>query len=335
MNQAVTLLPGRVLQLTLRPARRWMWLGAGWAALCGSVASGGLRLDVGTMVRLPALLFLADALLGTVWTALAAAADRMAQAPARGDRHFEATEPVETHRTARDDADSLSREDTLALAAVATPLPARAGRMAARWREEITVASRELQHWLIAVAATLAVAGLLGPPVAVLTGLGLLFPLVVAFAFGGHPLRGALTRATLEMFLPWSLGLAAFAPPTAINASGLADLTVAMVLWVADHGTLFVLAGLFSVAYYALLTADRPARRRWRTGLLNLPQGIIVTLLVVWEQPLLAGAAALLWLAQLPFQPYLRLGRVRWYLHHTQWFVMGLLLAASVAASLR
>jgi len=321
--------------LALRPAQRWMWVGAGWAALCGAVASGGLHLAGGTLIRLPALLLLADALLGAVWTTLADAADRLI-APSQGkDRTPGESGNPDNERVSGDGVNSAPPSGSVGLMARAAPLPAWAGRLAARARLGTAAVARELQPWLITVGAALAVALLLGPAVVLLTGLGVLFPLVVAFAFGGHPLRGGLTRATVEVLLPWSLGLAAFTSLPVVDEGGLADLAVAMSLWALEHGTRLALGGLFAVAYYGLLTLDQPTGQRWRRSLLNLSQGFAVVLLVAWQRPLLAGGAALLWLAQFPFQPYLRLGHVRWYLHSTQWFVMGVMLAASMAAGLR
>jgi len=306
-----------------------MWLGAGWAALCGAVASGGLDLRGANLVRLPALLLLTDGLLGAVWATLTIAADRLAETGRASTREIEPSGV----RDLADGEGSLS-EEAVDLAVLAPPLPIRAGQAISRLRRALLTMGEELLHWFIAVAATFAVAPLLGPVVTALAAAGVLFPLVVSFAFGGHPLRGGLTRAVVEVLVPWSLGLAAFTALPNIG-QGVADWVAAMVLWVADHGTHFLVAGLFSAAYYALLTLDRRTRRRWRIIGLNLSQGLIVALLVLWRQPLLAGMAAFLWFAQLPFQPYLRMGYVRWYLHNTQWFVMGWMLVASVAIALK
>ncbi len=325
--------PGRILEIVLRTPRRWMWLGAGWAALCGAVASGGLRPEGATLVRLPAVLLLADGLLGAVWEALAAAA---APLPAHNADPMQADAGTQ----ARDSADAgdgnvaMAGETSFRLGVVTLPLPTRAERWLIQVRQRGAGAGLALRPWFIAVGMALAVALLLGPMVATYTVLGLLFPLVTAFALGGPPLRRGLTRAVVEVCVPWSLGMAAFSAVPDLGTE-LADRVAATVLWTAAHGAHFLVAGLLGGAYYALSALDRRARlRRW-IGLLNLVQGLGVVLLVLWQEPLLAGVAGLLWLAQLPFQPYLRVGYVRWYLHHTQWFLMAWMLAVSLGVALR
>lgn len=63
-------LMGRAFDLSLRPASRLTWVGAGWAAVCGSLAADALRLDQDTVVKLALVLVLADPVLGAVWTTL-------------------------------------------------------------------------------------------------------------------------------------------------------------------------------------------------------------------------------------------------------------------------
>lgn len=319
--------PGRILKIALQASQRWMWLGAGWAALCGAVASGELRPDGAALIRLLALLLLADGLLGAVWEALAAVSERVS-APGSRATGAQATIAVQD----LGEAAEATAGAAFPLAVVTAPFPPRVGRWLADAGRKTADAWPALARWSVAVGMSLTIALLLGPLVATLVTLGLLFPLVVAFAVGGLPLRGGLTRAVVEVSLPWSLGVAAFSTLPDLGAAP-ADRVAAAVLWAAAHGTYFLVAGLFGVAYYALLTLDHPSR--WRIALLNLIQGLGVVLLVLWQQPLPASAAAFVWLAQLPFQPYLRVGYVRWYLHHTQWFVMAWMLTVSLGVALR
>jgi hypothetical protein len=173
----------------------------------------------------------------------------------------------------------------------------------------------------------------LGPGVAVVVALGLLFPLVVWFALGGYPLRDGWTRAMLEIGLSWTIGLAAFAGLPESDPAGLAGLTLSAVAWAGEHATALAVGLLFVVAYYGKLTLDQPLRRITRRALVTLPQVVAVALLVAWHQPILTGAAAILVLAQMLFQPYLDRHHIRWYLRTTQWLFMGVMLLTAVGVA--
>lgn len=325
--------PGRILELAWRAPQRWMWLGAGWAALCGTIASGELQLDGATFVRLAALLLLTDGLLGAVWKTLAAVSEGLSASALNPTPTGEATRTVAVPELG-EEATGAKASATFRLTAFPAPLSPRVGRWVTEAGRRGVAAKSALQQWLIAVGMALVVSLLLGPMVATFAALGILFPLVAAFALGGPPLGRGLTRAVVEVLLPWSLGLVSFSSAPDLGAAPV-DRMAATVLWVAVHGTHFLIAGLFSGVYYALLSLDQRARLRWWLGLLTLAQGLGAVLLVLWRQPLLAGTAGFLWLAQLPFRPYLRAGHVRWYLHHTQWFVMAWMLTVSLGVALR
>ena len=184
---------------------------------------------------------------------------------------------------------------------------------------------------LVGLALLLGLA--LGPGVAVVVALGLLFPLVVWFALGGYPLRDGWTRAVLEIGLPWTIGLAAFAGLPASDPGGLAGLTLSAVAWAGEHAAALAIGLLFVVAYYGKLTLDQPLRRITRRALVTLPQVVVVALLVVWHRPVLAAAVAILVLAQMLFQPYLDRHHIRWYLRTTQWLFMGVMLLTAVGVA--
>lgn len=275
---------GRAFDLYLRPASRLTWVGAGWAAVCGSLAAGALRLDQDTVVKLALVLVLADPVLGAVWRTLP------------GLR-----QPSPARLSQGDDHPAVPMADLL----------------------EISV--------LYALALLLGV--VLGPGVAVVVGVGLLLPLVVWFAAGGYPLRDGWTRAVLEMGLPWALGLAAFASLPAVNLGGLSGLALSAVYWAGEHAPALLVGLLFVLVYYGQLTLDQPLLLVGRRAVVTLPQFGAVALLVAWHQPILAGAVAILVLAQMLLQPYLGRHPIRWYLRTTQWFFMGVMLLMAVGVA--
>lgn len=274
-------LMGRTFDLYLRPASRLTWVGAGWAAVCGSLAAGALRFDQDTVVKLALVLVLADPVLGAVWTTLPCLREPSLARLSDGDRHPGAP--------------------------LANVL-------------EITV--------LYALALLLGV--VLGPGVAVVVAVGLLLPLVVWFAAGGYPLRDGWTRAVLEMGVPWAMGLAAFAGLPEVNLGGLSGLSLSAVYWAGEHAPALLVGLLFVVACYGQLTLDQPLVFVRRRAVVTLPQLAAVVLLVAWHEPILAGAVAILVLAQMLFQPYLGRHHMRWYLRSTQWFFMGVMLLTAV-----
>ena len=283
-TEKVPPLMGRAFDLYLRPASRLTLVGAGWAAVCGSVAAGALRFNQHTVVTLAVVLVLADPVLGAVWRSLLGLRE-MSRARVSGGDHQAA----------------VARADVV----------------------EVSV--------LYALALLLGV--VLGPGVAVVVAVGLFLPLVVWFAAGGYPLRDGWTRAALEIGVPWTIGLAAFASLPEVSLGGLSGLALSTVYWVGEHALALLVGLLFVVAYYGQLTLDQPLAFVRRQAVVTWPQLAAAVLLVAWHEPILAGAVAILVLAQVLFQPYLVRHRVRWYLRTTQWMFLGVMLLTAVGVA--
>lgn len=58
---------GYTVKFTLSPARTWLSLGPGWAAMAGALSSGFPELTLMTVLQLVSLWLLVDPLLGTLW----------------------------------------------------------------------------------------------------------------------------------------------------------------------------------------------------------------------------------------------------------------------------
>lgn len=366
-DESIPPLLGRGFQLHLRPAARLTWIGAGWAALCGIVAAGTLYPSVDTLVRVPLALVLADSVLGTVWTAMlgiphpprseASDADPLPVARVSPESPVTAT-PCSTDDEAPENPAAvedfgLEAAPTSFWASIAAGLDERPTRLlidrrlpqlvtklgtpldlVRAWYSGLSAAYRRRALEVGLLYGLALVLGLaLGRSVAVIVASGLLLPLIVWFALGGYPLRDGWTRAVLEIGLPWTIGLSTFSAVPAINLDGLAGLALSTVFWAGEHAAALAVGLLFVVAYYGELTLDQPLRGIQRRSLVILPQAVVVVLLIAWRQPILAGAAAILVLAQMLFQPYLARRQMRWYLRTTQWMFMGMMLIAAIGVA--
>lgn len=285
-TETIPPLLGRALLLQLRPASRLTWVGAGWAAVCGSVAAGALDISLHTLVQLGLMVVLVDPVLGAVWTALPGLGKPSLVRQSDGDH---------PHLT--------------------------------------TTYRRQLTEIGVLYALALLLGVTLGPGVAVVVAVGLFLPLVVWFAAGGYPLRDGWTRAVLEIGVPWTIGLAAFASLPEVNLGGLSGLALSAVYWTGEHALALLVGLLFVVAYYGQLTLDQPLVFVRRQAVVTLPQLAAIVLLVAWHEPILAGAVAILVLAQMLFQPYLGRHRIRWYLRTTQWMFLGAMLLTAIGVA--
>lgn len=346
-QEAIPPLPGRAFHLHLRPAPRLTWVGAGWAAVCGIVAAGALHLTADTAVRVLLTLVLVDPVLGAVWAALLRIRGPSGSEPS-GSRDQTAVEDldIEPRLTSfwASIGSSLGWRVALRLFG-SRPLKPSSGRgmglrrglgtLRARWSDLIATHGRHVAEVGLLSGLALLLGLVLGQGVATVVALGLLFPLVVWFALGGYPLRHGWTRAALEIGLPWTVGLVAFTSFPAVKPDGLSGLMLSAVFWAGEHGTALAVGLLFAVAYCGKLTLDRPLQGIRRPVLMTLPQIVAVVLLVAWHQPILAGTAALLVLAQMLFQPYLGRHQIRWYLRTTQWMFMGVMLVVALGVAAR
>lgn len=331
----------RALQLRLQSATRLTWVGAGWAALCGIIAAGTLHLNVDTIARALLTLLLVDAVLGSAWTALFRIRDPSGHkppntdgrpiTPVTEDQVSLAPRVIKTFHLEGDEDFRLKSTSTPFWASIVAGPNVRRPTWWPSWLASVNRRRYLEVGLLFGLGLLLGLA--LGRGVAVIVALSLLFPLVTWFAFGGHSLYDSRTRAIMEIGLPWSIGVAAFASFPATELDGLPGLALAMISWAGEYVTALAVGLLFVVAYYGQLTLNQPLRTIEHRALLNLPQVVAVVLLVVWRQPILAGVTAILVLAQMLFQPYLRWYRVRWYLHSTQWMFMGVMLSAAIGVA--
>lgn len=345
---------GRIFHLRLRPANRLTWVGAGWAAVCGMATVGPLHPRLDVAVRVLLTLVLVDPVLGAVWTTLYDMRDASRRQPddpaqdAVPDGNVEQSagagppqnlvlEPTPTSFWA---SMSAGFDEPASLRAALAQLVPSLRRVSTWWRSALAwwshLATAHRQRFaeagaLYGLALLLALS--LGPGVAVVVTLGLLLPLVVWFALGGYPLRDSWTRAVLEIGIPWMAGLAAFAALPVGHLDGMSGLVLSVVSWAGSHAPSLAVGFLFAVAYYGKLTLDQSVRGIGRAAFVTLPQAAAVALLAAWGQPLLAGAAAILVLGQMLFQPYLRRHHMRWYLHTTQWMFMAVMLIAAVGVA--
>ncbi len=77
---------GRWLRLHWHPGDPVLWAGPGWATLCGAISAGVGQLDREMAIRLLLVYFLADPLLGAVWSSVATlAADADEKSAAAGE----------------------------------------------------------------------------------------------------------------------------------------------------------------------------------------------------------------------------------------------------------
>jgi hypothetical protein len=244
----------------------WGWLG-GWAVLCGALASNQLRWDGEVLLNLGLVLLLVELGWGTLWDL------------AVGTGWF------------RPLADDWPPESFAPAASLPYTLPrspggriARGlGRFATWWREAFWPAAGPsllglLAAVLLVVILTLLLPERLRPLNAVLValiGLG-----IVLRWRGKDPLAA---QALVRVGLSW---LAAHAVLTEI---GTASLVLALAFALAAWGNQRLAAGL--------------PRSLW---LLNAGQVLAVLVLVMLKQPIVAGAAGLLFFGQVAMQPSLR-----------------------------
>jgi hypothetical protein len=286
-------LNNRWIDLCLWPGRPLAGGGPLWAALCGLIASGGLRLDASVALTAGFALFLAGPLWGAVWQAVAATdwfASFSASEWAMSAPWVTLLPYTMPHSPAGRLADEL-------------------GRARVWWRERVWPRhGASVAALAVVLPLSLGVAWIVGRPALVLTvavwALATL-ALVVGRGAGRSP---AELQAIVEGGLAWLLGHAV-----------LGELTWPSVL----------LAAAFALSYGASL-ALATSRHRPLTWL-NGGQGAAIVLLVAEGQTLPAALATLLLLSQFYLQAYLhRDGDARWYLRRAQPFVMAVMLLAAL-----
>ncbi len=283
---------GPLMKLEVRITRPLTWLGPAWAALCGAVASGWLTLSGENLLFLLIVLFLADALWGTLWHLIA-----------------------ERDWLASPNWPSQAQEASLTALPYTAPgspshrIFSRLGRMLAWWRAVFWPRQGSaLLGLVVALPLTLALAIILGQRAIILTSAALAIMVLALLRARRHSAPPLSLRAILEMGLAWLAGHIAFGPLT----------------WWS-----FLLATFYTVAYHSCLKLAEDSGKHSPT-LLKVSQAAVVALLIFLRQPVVAGVVGLLLLPQMLLQPFLGQGQVElWYLRRTRPFLMaGMLLAA-------
>ncbi len=287
-------LNNRWIDLRLWPGRPLAGGGSLWAALCGLVASGGLKLDANVALAAGFALFLAGLMWGTVWQAVAAAdwfTPFSASAWATPGPWVTLLPYTGPGSPAGRLADGL-------------------GRARAWWRERLWPRhGPEIVELIVALPLSLGVALIVGRPALVLTVAVWALATLALLVDRGAGTPPAELQAIVEGGLAWLLGHAV-----------LGELTWPSV----------VLAAAFALSYGAALALVTDYHRplAWHNG----GQGAAIVLIVAEGHPLSAVLVTLLLLSQLYLQAYLhRDGDARWYLHRAQPFVMLVMLLAALA----
>jgi len=299
---------GPLMSLRLRPTPRAIWLGPAWAALCGAASSGGLGLSGQCLLHLVLALFLADPLLGNVWSILAAM--------------DWASSPVEDERSVDLPALPYTAPGSLSHRLLVWLKHTLTWWLAAFW-----------PRWGAALVGLLVIS-ILALALAAILGRGPAFLILVSFVLLasrvfllGRPLMGGpLLRASLEMGLAWMVGYTAF------HALPASQTRLAVTEWLHQSWESLLLAGLYTSAYYACLTLEERLSRG--IAFLNATQISAMVLLIFIKRPILTGIVGLMLLPQMLLQPLLRRhGDRPWYLRQTQLFVMGGMMAAAIGCS--
>jgi hypothetical protein len=297
---------GRLLNLEVQSARSRVWLGPGWAFLCGAVASAALDVSWHTLISLLLGLLLVDSLLGTVWSLITS--DRWASVAREEANPGQKTRPSALPYTLPGSLGYRSFE----LLSERVSL----------WQSTLSSkAGSSLLSLIFSSLFSVVVAALLGEGPLLLTGAALV---VVVLYFAFFRSQGATRLALGSCYLAglvWLIGYATFHEFAALSSDK--GVLVVPLLW----------AAIYAVAFHAyqLLSTGGLARG---AALLNLAQIAAAAVLVIVKQPILAGIVGLLLLPQMLLQPsLLSTGDGSWYLRRVQVFTMAAMMATAAAAA--
>ncbi len=291
-----------------RIRRGWV-LGPAWAVLCGAVASDSFQWGATDLVRLAAVVFLAEIGWASVWVAVTSPAwaePLRRWAILRAHVEHPPPPPFTERQPRRAFWLPYLRED-----APAGSLMRWLAALRTWWVDSArAVAGPALNSLLIATTLSLLLAALLGPRLLLLT-LAAFATTQLAFALSPRPGQpGALSQATVWIGLPWLAGHVAFAPLNLPSAG---------------------LALAYSLAYMGLIgTTDNG---HWTPlALLNLGQALAVALLLASGQVAGAGVVGLLAFPIVVMQPWLRHGLEREsFVRRAQWPLMLAMLVSVVS----
>jgi hypothetical protein len=298
---------GRLLNLEARSVQSRIWLGPGWALLCGAVGSAGLDISWHTLISLLLGLLLVDSLLGTVWSLVMAHGSVLATGGEGnpGEKANFSAPPYTLpgsfgYRFFRLLSERASSWRSALSSAVGSPL--------------LTLVFNSL--------FALVMGALLGEGPLLLTVLALL---VAVSLLALSPSQDA-TRLALGSFflagLAWLMGYAIFHNLAALSSDR--SLIGKPLLW----------ASIYAAAFHGYQLVSKESLTKGAT-LLDLAQLASIALLVIVKQPILAGIAALLLLPQMLLQPsLLSTGDGLWYLRRVQVFTMAAMMVTAVAAAM-
>jgi len=284
-------LPFTLFDLRLHLGQHRLWVGPAVAGICGAIASGRLGLNSASIISLVLLLFLVDPLLGAVWITLA--------------------NPMNVSEVAQE----MRTSSSLHLSALPYTLPGSLGDRFHRWVNR-QASEAPLTATVAAIGGKVlfasGVAFVLGPMVTLVVAIALLWALFWT-RIGGHG-RSPGARAVYALGLSWLLGYVTFVSSPLLPIPPQLPTSVPAFLI-----SRWALPLLPAVAYSVIGGA------LWRGRTLtvaNLTQMLLVVLLFVLKEPLLAFIVTYALVFQVALQSHRRERGHRWYLRHSQWFVL-------------
>jgi len=292
--------PFTLFDLRLQLGQRRLWIGPALAGLCGAISSGRLSLNSASIVSLILLIFLADPLLGAVWTTLSGPASLPPTAsPPRDGPAWRL--PALPYATADSPSDRLSRWINHLSAETRAP----------------AVAAAIGGKVLFAVGIAL----VLGFPVAVIVAVALAWALFWTRLADRPHSPGA--RAVYALGLPWLLGYVTFLSGALLPTTVVLPSSVQVLL--SSNWTIPLLpAAAYTVVGWAMWNEDSLAAA-------NIAQFLLVVLLFAVKKPAPAVVLALALIFQMALQPHrLRRGNA-WYLRQSQWYVIVGMISAAIA----
>lgn len=281
---------GGLIRLQLRLVDLIIWLGPAWASVCGVVAAGVFDWQGTALLRLALLILLVDGGWGTLWAALG---DTDWATPLERWRRWQAGDPFITLPYTLPDTPSQVVSNW-------------AGEMICWWRESLwPTCGQAISAIVIALPLSILLAILLGRDLLLLS-LTALAIMQLSLIQGGK--RGNVAsgwNAVISVTLPWMAGHAAFEALTLRST---------------------VMASLFALVWSGAWRSQSGWGRTMNVG----GYVLIMTFLIVLQDPLAVGMLSLVVIPQLTLLPWLKRDQpASWYVHHARpWLLAAMLIAA-------
>ncbi len=283
-------------------ARRWQWGASG--AFVSGVAAAAPRLDGAGLARVVAAWFVVVPLLGAAWAPFADVGRRTGPKPS--------SDPRPTgYRHARRGRAYFSDFDLRG------------------WRSRPAVTDAA-----VGLLLALAVAWLISPEVVVvLFGSALAIGAVWLLSGRPPPVLGPL-RSVLEILVPALIGWLAMGGARPVPAPTLVNegLLAAAAFWLRHNWLVPGVFSAFTLIFHGATAVNRRDVLADNRRLIILGYVLAIGLLAATDRPLGAGAVALIFVAQWPFQAAFQLGYVHWHWRATHMLAFAAMFAASVAA---